>query len=213
MKKISLILALLMSTLMYAQESFEGKVDYELSYEDMNEQVKAMESMLPKKSMVHVKGEISKTTTPNGMGSETIVYSNKATGESITLMDMMGNKIALRSNLDDLKDESQPEIEYSEETKEILGYKCKKAIISTEGSEIEVEVFYTEELPNIQSNPMSNGIKGLPMQISIEMEPYTIIQTVKKIEKVKVKKLKFEVPSDYKEMTQDELKKMMGGGM
>ena len=38
-------------------------------------------------------------------------------------------------------------------------------------------------------------------------------QETKEIKKEKVKKIKMAVPSDYEEMTTEDLKKMMGGGM
>lgn len=213
MKKISFVLALLLSTTIFAQD-FQGTLSFKISYDDMSDQMKAMESMLPKGSKIEVRDGISRATTPNGMGGSTIILTNNSTGDMITLTDMMGNKIAMKTNMKDLQTENKPEIEYLDETKEILGYKCKKAIvtISDGENESEIELFYTEELDYISITPVTEGLKGMLMEMTVSQEFFTMTQTITEVKKGKVKKIKMEIPSDYQEMTQEELIKLSGGG-
>lgn len=214
MRTLTLTLALLLSLVSFSQEDFEGVIQYEISYDDMNDQMKAMESMLPNKMTVEVKDGMAKTIQPNPMGSETVVISNNETGETLTLMDMMGTKIALKTSSEDLEkqqEENEVEIEYVDETEEIAGYTCKKAIVtSAEGSE--VIVFYTEELPGANVGSVKQ-VKGFPMKMEINQEMFTMVSKVTSVEKKKVKKIKMEVPEDYSLKTQEELIKMTQGGM
>ncbi|MEQ8908846.1 MAG: DUF4412 domain-containing protein [Vicingaceae bacterium] len=213
MRTLTLTFALLFSVITFAQKDFEGVIQYEISYDDMNDQMKAMESMLPSEMTVEVKDGMAKTTQPNPMGSETIVISNNETGETMTLMDMMGNKIALKTTAEDVEkqqEEVDVEIEYTDETQEIAGYECKKAIVTGEDGS-EAIVYYTEELPGAKVGNV-NQVKGFPMKMEISQEMFTMITTVTKVEKKKVKKIKMEVPSDYSLKTQEELQQIMQGG-
>lgn len=210
MKNLSFVLAFLVSGILFAQKTFEGEITFKIEYEDLSEQMAPYKSMLPKGSVVFVKETISKVVTPNGMGGETVVISNSETGDILTLMNQMGNKIAMKTNSKEAIDEADFKVDYIDESKEILGYKCKKAVVtSPDGNE--VEMFYTEELENIKLNANTAKVKGFPMQIIMSQEMFTMVQTVDKIDKKKVKKIKMDIPSDYVLKTMEELKKMSGG--
>ena len=141
-----LLISFLFCLTAIAQDEFSGEVTYEISYEDLDDQIKAMESMLPKSMTVEMRDGMSKTIQPNAMGGETIVIVNNENGETLTLLNIMGNKMAIKSNANDKEDEEgNVEVEYTEETKEIAGYECKKAIATTEDG-TEVIIYYTNEL-------------------------------------------------------------------
>lgn len=212
MKKLSLILAFLTSSILFAQNDFEGLIQFEMKYENLSDEIKPMESMLPKSISIEVKENMSKTITPNAMGGETTILSNSESGETITLMNMMGMKYAIKSNSNDKKPEDKPEVELVDETKEILGYTCKKAIITDKDGN-ETEIFYSEELNDVSFSGNVEGINGFPMETIISQEMFTMIQTASKIEKKKIKKIKLEVPSEFEVKTLEELQKIMGGGM
>lgn len=216
MKKLSFILALFISSMLFAQD-FEGTINYEISYEDLTEEMKAHASMLPDGFKIEVDKEMSKVTQPSPMGgSPTIAISNQKTGETLTLIDAMGQKLALKvSGEENKKKEKEAaddiEVKYVDgDEKEIAGYKCKKAILETkDGSEI--TIYYTEDLPNIDVSDQASGIKGFPMEITTVTDMFTTITRVKSIEEGKVDKIKMEVPEGYDEITMDEFKKMFGG--
>lgn len=197
-----------------AQEEFSGEVTYEISYEDLDDQIKAMESMLPKSMTVEMRDGMSKTIQPNAMGGETIVIVNNENGETLTLLNIMGNKMAIKSNANDKEDEEgNVEVEYTEETKEIAGYECKKAIATTEDG-TEVIIYYTNELPSASVSDNAYNIDGFPMMIELSQEMFTMITTVTKVEEKKMKKIIMEIPEGYTEKTPEELKQLMqGGGM
>lgn len=210
MKRIGILFYFLLSIgILNAQDDFEGTIISKIEYENLNEQMEAMKSLLPSSSTTQVKDGISKSVTPDGMGGETIMITNFETGESMTLQSSMGNKIAVTTTKEDLeKQQEGMEIEKTDETKEILGYKCKKVIITV--NEIETEVYYTTELPNVSSN-IPNEIDGFPLQTILTLEAFTVVSTVTEIKKEKVKKIKMEAPSDFKVITFEEAQKMQGG--
>jgi len=211
MKNLILTITFLFSSVFLIAQDFEGTISYEMVYENLSPQIKPMAGMLPKSSSVDVKGELSKTTTPNAMGGEINVIINSTTGETLTLMNLMGQKYATKMTPEDVKEEDKPKIEYTEDTKEILGYVCKKAI-ATDQDGNEIEVYYTEEI-DVKVSSSINGVKGFPMQVIISQDMFTMTQTVTEIKKGKVKKIKMEVPSDFELKTIEELQKMGSGGM
>ena len=145
------------------------------------------------------------------MGGEINVITNSATGETLTLMNLMGQKFATKMNSEDIKDKEKPEIVYTDETKDILGYTCKKAI-ATDKEGNEVEVYYTEEI-DVKVSSSVDGIKGFPMQVLITQDMFSMTQTVTEIKEGKIRKIKMEVPSDFTLKTIEELQKMGAGGM
>lgn len=210
MRKLSFIFAFLISGMLFAQDEFEGEIKFGINYEDLAEEMAAYKSMLPSESTLEVKGDFSKMVTPNAMGGETTIILDQSSGEQLTLANQMGNKFAIKSNIKD-QDLSEVEIEYVDETKEILGYKCKKAIVTGQG-ETEIEIFYTEELGDISFSGNAIKVKGFPMQTTMTQgDMFTMIQTVEKIEKKKIKKIKMDVPSDFEVKTIEEIKKMQQG--
>ncbi|MBI4647737.1 MAG: hypothetical protein HY738_14395, partial [Bacteroidia bacterium] len=125
----------------------------------------------------------------------------------------MGNKIALKSKKEDFtkteEDTIQATVKETEEKKNIIGYNCKKAMISLE--EITLEVWYTDEISIIEPN-WDNGlfkdIKGVLMEYTIEVEGFKMIYTATEVKKGKLKDSIFNIPPGYKEMTREELKNL-----
>lgn len=148
---------------------------------------------------------------------------------SLTLMDMMGNKYFVRQNLNDPKYQNQnkekPEykIEYTNETKKILDYDCKKAIVtikSKDGKETPVDVWYSEQMPNYyakqkntsrkkEQNDFLKGIKGMPLEYSIIQGPYVVKVTTKEINLNDIPDSVFNLSTEgYQEMNPEDLEKM-----
>ena len=128
------------------------------------------------------------------------------------LLDLMGKKIAIST--EDVEDANkvEPTIEYLDETKEIAGYVCKKAIykIKKEDTDAEFEVYYTEELP-AQANTQFKGIEGFPLEYVLEAQGMKTTYSAIEITEEKVNKSLSEIPKGYEQMTLDEFMEMMGG--
>ncbi len=211
--KIKTFLAAMMISFGLFSQNFEGTITYELSYDNLPAEAKAYESMLPKETVVTVANDVSKSVTDNPMtGMPTVIITNNESGESYQLQDVMGEKYAIKFNSDEENDE-EAETEYEEtgEEKEISGYKCKVATAETENAML--TVCYTKDLPAIK-NERAKGLDGFPLEIIMETDQITFIQTVSKIDQGKTEKLKFEVPKGYTEISFKDFQEKYGqGGM
>src|SRR5512136_311568 len=79
----------------FAQKTFEGIITYKINYPD-NKFTESQMAMFPKILTVMIKGERSRTDIQTGMGN-TIEISDYASKTKTTLLDMMGQKFAIRS--------------------------------------------------------------------------------------------------------------------
>lgn len=198
----------------------EGVVVFDIAFLDLTPEMKQAEAMLPKTLTMYFKGQNMRGEMPTAMGTTTTI-SNEKKKEFYVLMDMMGQKTAIKQTEADLKKQQQEQdvkdikVTYSAETKTIAGYLCKKAIISftMKGEKETVECFYTDELPivgNKNSTPGFDQIKGFMMEYSINMSGVKMKMTAKSVRAEKVDDSKFTLPEGYTVKTMEELKKMSG---
>lgn len=190
-----------------AKNAFEGKIVYELEYEDVPEELEAYISMFPSESVTYMGKGFTRAEQDMGMGSKQTVISEVG-GKTIMLLDMMGQKIMVDMTTPSTDDETEPKVEVTNETETIAGYACKKAIITTAGGD-EFEVFFTEEIPN--GNSQFKALSGMPMQFETEANGMTVITRAKTVEAMKVADVYKEVPEGYTEMTMEELEALGGG--
>ena len=141
---------------------------------------------------------------------------------TLTLLDGMMGKIAMKTTLEDLDDEqrlayTERDVELVEgETKEIMGYTCKKAIVTT-ADEKEHIVWYTEELAPTYREGMYlyDEIPGVPLEMTaswgnmdMKMVAFDFSKKLKKPEKL----FSMEIPKGFTLRTQEEMKQMRRGG-
>jgi len=198
---------------------FEGVITYNITFPNSTLPAEQL-AMFPKNSTLSIKGTNTRTESVSAMGNmiEITNYDKKFT---VNLLDMMGKKLAIRKALDeinkDLSKEPKPNIQLTDETKDIAGYKCKKAIITVEknGKKTSFEIWYTSELGGRETNfgnPLYQDIDGMLMEFTFQERTLTMKYSVSKVEKKSVPDSIFEIPPDYKLTTEEELKTMFGGG-
>lgn len=207
-----------------APADFEGKVTYEVSVEGGNMPPEAMAMFAGSELSVYIKGTRSRSDITMGFQNTTTISDSK-TGASVSLMEVMGNKYQIKS--EPQKDEKAPDVKvkYLDDTKEIAGYKCKKAEMtykSETGEQMVSSVWYTEEISNYMGNDKRSsqfkGLKGMPLEYEMNMERGMKMKMIAKtVSKEPVPDSKFEIPSGYKETTVEEMQKdmmkmMQGGG-
>ena len=224
MKKTIIFLAILtitfsLSTLSASSaKTFEGVITYKISYPD-SKFTESQMAMFPKIFTVTVKGQKSLTELSTGMGNqrEIVDYVEKT---KVSLLDMMGQKYAIRQTVQEIEKENagspKPVVKLTSETKVIAGYTCKKAIVTTvdNGTTYTYEIYYTNELGSGNMNfdsPLYKDIDGVLMEFSMNTKQLTMKFTVTNVEKKSVASSLFEIPSDYKLTTQEELKSKFGG--
>ncbi|MCD4747429.1 MAG: hypothetical protein K8R58_14125 [Bacteroidales bacterium] len=225
-KTIQLTLILCSILLVFTNRSiakgkeFKGIIIYEITYPNSDFDASTL-AMLPKTLKITIKGNKSKSEMKTAMGTQTGI-SNGDDQTAIILMDMMGQKIAVNSTTEEIEKElaemPEPNIEYSNETKEIAGYSCKKAIITIKDKDTNEEtvlnVYYTDELGSKElnfQNPIFKDINGAMLEYEIDANGMNMKFTAKEVQKKKISDKEFEIPEGYEIITQDELKSRFGG--
>lgn len=192
-----------------AQSNFEGKIIFTISYADMPAE---MTAMLPKDMTIYIKGNKSKVEQNQMMGKQ-VVVSDLGQQNGFMEMNISGQKIRINISTAEFKQEAEQmtNIEYLNETKTIVGYPCKKAIMKDETGQMTMTVFYTEKINN-KAQTKFVGLKGFPLQYTMTQQNMTLEMTASEISKESVSDAIFNKSEGYKEMSQADLQKMMGGG-
>jgi GLPGLI family protein len=221
MKKIILAAIICLSSAMTitAQKNvpFEGSVKYSISFEGSGLPPEALTMLNGAESVTYIKGDKRRTDMNMAIQSTSAIMDTKAKS-IVTLMDIMGQKYLIRMNESDIKKEEQkaPEVsfKYLDETKEIAGYKCKKAeatVKSKEGKEEVLNIYYTEEIPTSDLKAAYKGLKGFPMEFVMNQGGMKMTFSTKSVSKEPVPDNKFEIPKEgYTETTMEDFQKKMG---
>jgi hypothetical protein len=199
-------------------KTFEGVISYKITYPD-SKYTESTLAMFPKLMTVTVKGTKSKTEMSTGMGNQTEII-DYGTKSKVSLLDMMGQKYAIQETAAEIQKDMEKEpagkVEITNETKTIAGYLCKKAIVTAEedGEKTTYEVWFTSELGSKDANfdnPLYKEIDGVLMEFLMKTPQITMKFTVSSVEKKSVSSKEFEIPSEYKLTTKEELKSKFGG--
>ncbi len=211
----SIVIALLfvmVTAMAYAQNSFEGKITYAISYEELPAEAAAMESMLPKEMVFYLKDNKFAMVQDMMGGSQTVVSDTK-TNESFIKMNMMGQKIAITMSEDEIAEAAReagtPEIKYFNDTKKIAGYTCNKATVSAEGSI--VEVWYTKEITGAMHKEFKS-LDGFPLEYFTFQEGMKMKISATNVTKGDQPDNLFVIPEGYQKMTMEEFTNAMGVG-
>jgi GLPGLI family protein len=222
MKTYFTLLLMLGSLLNLLAQPFEGKITFSISFPTITDPQTA--AMLPKEATAFFKKGKSRMEMNMAMGMKQTTISDAESKKSVTLMDMMGQKYAIVSDMEDDSDKEAKElaekakVKISGETKKIAGYNCQKAILTypdpnQDNKEVSMTLWFTEELEadkGYMSGPMSK-IKGAVLEYSIDQGVMSMILSATSVTKETVADQLFVAPPEYKQMTQEELQKMMGG--
>jgi len=221
MKKIILsILTFAFLNLTLNAQSKEGYIKYSIEMSSENTEMQMGLAMMSGSGMeISFKDENSRMVMNMGsfMTVETITKDNK----EILLMisGMMIGSTAVRttkSELEEGNDIPEMSVEFENETKEILGYTCKKAIVSSKGETNGLVFWYTEKM-DMPDNEMLNA-NGLVPGVILEFQTsegemnmaFTAVEVKNKIAASITFSL--DIPEGFDEKTFEEFSKMGGGG-
>lgn len=187
-----------------AEEHFEGIIRYGMQVEgqDISPEVKAM---IPKEFTIYLKDARSRLEMQTSMSNVTVLGDN-SNNNAITLMDVMGQKLAIKTDSAQLNEVmgrfGEYEIRHVDGEKEILGYHCKKALIIRNDAADTSEVWYTNELLPVYPNVSQFLPKGnwFPMEVHAVQEGVETVLTVEEISEKRLDDSLFKVPEGYKIM-------------
>lgn len=218
---LSLALSMIFNVSVFGakKKAFTGKITYQISADapDFPEHARAM---LPKTMVMYIGENKTKTELFTQMGNQSSIEDLNAKTK-VGLLDMMGQKFAISESYEDILKEKEglPDLvmEYTDETKEIAGYMCKKVVAKkADDGSVFATTWITEDMmvnENINfSNPIFEGLKGMMLQFDLEagsglMLTFTAIE----VEQKKIKDSEFEIPEGYKQVTKEELQSTFGG--
>lgn len=202
------------------KKSFKGTISYKISYPEGSID-ESMKSMLPKLLKVSFREGLVKTEINSAMGKQ-IEILNIEEKTTTSLLDIMGQKFSIKTATEEIQDElskaPKTQIIYTDETKEIVGYVCKKVIVKFKekdsDKETEVIAYLADKFSNegiYLDNPVFNDIKGILLEFEMISDEINMKFVATSINKKNIPEKEFAVPEDYKETTKDELRNMLGG--
>lgn len=208
---LTLILGFIgLNTSLFAQKDFEGKIEYKIEFNDLPAEMQGMEAMLPNSMTTYIKGSKSRVEQSGGMTGTNIILTDSKNSEVTMLLNMMGQKMAIVQTPEEIKQSQEAskkvKVEVLDETKSILGYKCKRAKVFTPESEVPFYMYFTEEIPN--ASAQFTEVPGMPMEYSIEEQGMKMKFIASNVVKEKVSSKLFEIPADYPKMTSLEVQEM-----
>lgn len=191
----------------------DARIEYKLELPPEHLQ---MEAMFAGSSMVqYIRGDLSRIDM-NFNVVNYIYLINAQTENLITLMDNHGDKYLIRTDKkayeEDMKRYQATTFTDQPETRNIAGFKCRKAIGKMADGKT-FDVYYTMDImpENRFYNRRFLNLKGIPLEYEIIMKSGAKMKAVAtKVDLSPVPMSTFDVPKGYREITAEELKKIRG---
>lgn len=197
-----------------ADKSFEGKIKYEITYPESS-MPEAQQQRLPSNLTLYIKGNKVKSEMITGMFTRKTIKDAKEK-KATTLLEIMGQKYAIEQTPEDIQkqieEQGKPKVAITDETKEIAGRTCKKAIVTSEDGD-EQNIYFSPDIGKASLNfdsPAYKQINGIPLEYQMKTNMFTMKLTAAEVEEIKVSDDTFAIPNDYQKVTQEELQNMLG---
>ncbi len=176
----------------------EAVVNYNMSLEDATD-ASIANAFNNATLTLYIKGAMVRTDFKSNMVNQSIIFNGKNT--VATILKEMGNSkfmISLTKNdwIDFNKKYDDVQFMVSNETKNILGYECKKAT-ATLKDQSTFTVYFTNALimPNKEYNRQFKGLEGFPLEYESSIQNWKVKYTVVNIGFNLVPTNKFDLPT------------------
>lgn len=201
----------------------EGKLFYDITYQNLPVEMKRNEHLLPHEASFYFKHQRTRMEMGlAGMGKNTTIYDGN-TKETIVLLNVFSKKLAMRKSDSEMvafKKEMVPDtiqltfkVSILNEFKNIAGFNCQKAQIikQTIFDTTYNECWFTKEiLPyNTQNEEGLKEIPGFLMQYSSNNNGIIMQLTVKLVSPLPIEDKMFEIPPTYQIVTEEEFKRLL----
>lgn len=188
----------------------EGEIEYEASLLD---HTNSMATMAPNKMIVRFKANKSCAEMSAGMGLFSASFISDPENKSFTqLVKILNKKFLLTQDEEAINKENERYelvLTPTSETKMIAGYTCKKINVIPSDKNIQpFAVFYTDEIdikkPNF-TNPF-HKIDGVLMEYQLKKFGLEMRFVAKSVKKSVVDEKCFQIPGDYKSVSEKEMR-------
>ncbi|HNS41839.1 MAG TPA: DUF4412 domain-containing protein [Taishania sp.] len=216
-KLLTLFLGLTVAVGSFAQTT-EGVVKYTTEFKSSDPQIQSQLAMLNGSTMTtYFTPEFTRVESNMGMFMKTSTIIDLKSKQSLMLMDGMGSKKAIKTNLDELDkedgEEAKVEVEKTSKTKKIAGYKCTQYILTTEDGTT-MNYWTTTELSGSKAGNkfMNEKVEGYPLEFELAnngvVMKFTATEVAKGIKEDKAKLFNMDIPEGFQEASMDDLKNM-----
>jgi GLPGLI family protein len=187
----------------------EGTIVYDIIVDGKTGDAKNASVLNGAKSILYLKGSLSRTDMVSPLGNESTIYNGK-TGTAVILREYSGQKLMITLTKNNWAEKNKKfdglNFEKINGSKQVQGYDCKKAIAKLpDGSTL--TVFYAPEL-NLVNKEYSQAFKtlpGFPMEYEFETGNTRFKYTVSQIDFNPLSATKFDFPkSGYRVMTYED---------
>jgi len=190
----------------------EGKVNYKVDAKSLDP---AVAQFLQNLSMVvYFSGDKLRVDMNMGLLGTTTTISDGKTGKTLTLMNMMGNKLAVNEMPEEAK-ELQWTVENTGAVKTIAGHECRKTLLKTD--QVNLVYYVTDQIasPKIKSEFQLDKLDGFPLEMQMNNNglSFTMIATSVVPQAVPASTFSLEIPSGYELMSPEDMLQMLGGMM
>lgn len=193
----------------------EGVIEYTAKVVDESN---PMATLAPSKMTISFKNNRSCAEMSAGMGLFSTSFISDPENKTLTqLVKLLNKKFSLVQNEQEIKKENENypvEITPEKETKLIAGYKCQKAHVKLKDETgTEFDIFYTTDLdiqnPNF-ANPYAS-VNGVLMEYQMKKFGLEMRFTATSVKNASVDDAIFELPKDYKAISQEEMNELFLG--
>lgn len=219
MKKIAIIIFLFLSVYSCTKKEKvvgEGVLEYNIEYLT-NKKDNPIVNLLPPSMYVKFKKNSTFTMIKGWMGIFTLSYiSNFNDKKNTTLLKMMNQKYYYSSQFGDTNfvfdDYKGMKLKFTNDTKKILGYNCKKVLVTFPNSnKSPFEIYYTNEIKikNSTYNTPFRDIDGVLMEFKIKMNGIPMHLIISKVKADKIPDNVFNVPPTYLKVEKSKIQNIL----
>jgi GLPGLI family protein len=193
----------------------EGIIEYDVTY--VTNQSSMPTNLLPRKIILKFKANKNVTSIEGFMGMFSL--SNIADLRkhfNVTLLKVMDKKFCYPGERNEapffFDNLSNIQISYTDETKIIAGFNCKRAIVSfSDTLHHPFDIYYTHDLPIKDPNKLTpfSSIDGVLMAFNIRLSNIEMRVVASKYKPIKIDNRVFEVPDDYKKVSKRKIVSIM----
>ena len=194
----------------------EGEIHFKVTYPKLDKD-NFMRDFLPKKMLTKFKDDKVSSMLSAGMGMFQFgMISDIENQELIRTAKLINKKYALKLENEEvfnaLKKEAEYDIQFTNETKIILGFECKKINVTMkDGTNDKFAAYYTDKI-NIENPNWFNQyapVKGVLLEYEYEKYDMRMHLTATKIHFKELEEETFEIPEAYLEIDEEKMDKEM----
>jgi len=194
----------------------EGVIEFDITYPN-NEAGELLAAFLPDEMTLKFKDDKTVGTFSAGMGVfKATMISDPATKTVHQLFKVLKEKYVHEfdsSQINTLFTElSESKIKFVDETKEIAGYKCKKAIVTFKDNiKEEFSVYYTDDIDIKNSNWFTpfHEIDGVLLEYQVRKYNYEMRLVAKEVKSEEIDDSAFDVPEGYLNVGASEMERIL----